>query len=308
MKAVEDFITKQYPDAEVEPGVVPNTYRVKYPVSSSETSVCLVIPTRDQLALTRQCISSILDKTTYETYEIIVVDNGSVEPETLAYFDEINKHEHVRVLDYDFPFNYSAINNFAVSHTDADIIGLINNDIEVISDGWLTEMVSHAVRPENGCVGAMLYYPNDTIQHAGVIMGVGGVANHSHKRFKRGEFGYYGRLTVVHNLSAVTAACLLVRKDVYEEVGGLNEDSLTVAFNDIDFCLKVREAGYLNVWTPFAELYHHESVSRGTEDSPEKLARFKGECDYMMTEWKEQIEVDPYYSPNLTLKKTDFSI
>ncbi|MCT7656483.1 hypothetical protein MBH78_21275 [Oceanimonas sp. NS1] len=180
--------------------------------------------------------------------------------------------------------------------------------MEPINPGWLSEMVSQVSRPEIGCVGAKLYYPNGTLQHAGVILGINGVAGHSHKYFNGNTAGYFSRLQLVQNLSAVTGACLLVRKSVFEQVGGLNEEHLKVAFNDVDFCLKVREAGYRNLWTPFAELYHHESVSRGAEDNPEKQARFQAEIAYMRKTWGPQLDNDPAYNPNLTLAYEDFSL
>jgi GT2 family glycosyltransferase len=242
-------------------------------------------------------------------YEILILDNGSVEQETLAFFEEIQQEDgRVRVLGYDYPFNYSAINNFGVEHSKGSIIGLINNDVEVISPGWLTEMVSHAYRQEIGCVGAKLYYSNDTIQHAGVILGLGGVAGHSHKHFDRNHPGYFHRLVLTQNLSAVTAACLLVRRELFEEAGGLDEENLRVAFNDVDFCLKVAKAGYRNLWTPYAELYHYESVSRGKEDSPEKIRRFQQEIGYMRDRWGDFLDDDPSYSRNLTRDREDFSI
>jgi GT2 family glycosyltransferase len=184
----------------------------------------------------------------------------------------------------------------------------MNNDIEVINGGWLTELVTHAVRSEVGCVGAKLYYPDDTLQHAGVILGLGGVAGHSHKHWKRSEGGYYGRLMLVQNLSAVTAACMAVRKSVYLEAGGLDEENLAVAFNDVDFCLRVRELGYLNVWTPFAELYHHESFSRGSDSAPGAVGRFQNEMFYMKRRWNKELRADAYYSVNLTRDYEDFSL
>ena len=212
------------------------------------------------------------------------------------------------MLQWNHPFNYSAINNFGVSESRGEIIGLINNDIEPINADWLGEMVGQVQREEIGCVGAKLYYPNNTVQHAGVILGIGGVAGHAHKYFHRTESGYFSRLMLTQNLSAVTAACLLVRREVFEAVGGLNEAHLAVAFNDVDFCLKVREAGYRNLWTPLAELYHHESVSRGQDDNPEKQARAQREVSYMLETWGEQLTTDPYYNPNLTLVHEDFSL
>jgi GT2 family glycosyltransferase len=270
--------------------------------------VSLIIPTRNSHGVLRVCIDSIREKTTYSNYEIIVVDNGSDDPESLYYFRELEYHGIARILRYDKPFNYSAINNFAVAHARGELVGLINNDMEVISPGWLDEIVSLALLPGTGCVGAKLYYPNETIQHAGVILGLGGVAGHSHKHAPRIRRGYFGRLHLVQNISAVTAACLIVRKSIYEEVGGLDADNLAVAFNDVDFCLRVTQAGYTNAWTPHAELYHHESLSRGAEDSPEKQKRFEGEVLYMKARWGDKLMRDPYYSPNLTLRREDFSI
>ena len=310
IKALEDYFKAHGPsNISVEQGLVSNTYRVRWPIPAPAPLVSLLIPTRDRRELIETCVSSILDKSTYKNYEILILDNGSIEPETLTFFKQIQGEDaRVKVLRYDYPFNYSAINNFGVKHANGGIIGLVNNDIEVIGSEWLAEMVSHACRPEIGCVGAKLYYGNDTIQHAGVICGLGGVAGHSHKYFPRKAPGYFYRLTLTQTLSAVTAACLLVRREVYEEVGGLDEQNLTIAFNDVDFCLKVRAAGYRNIWTPYAELYHHESISRGDEDTPEKQARFQKEVEFMKNKWDAKLASDPYYSPNLTRDREDFSI
>jgi len=290
-------------------GLVANTYRVSWPIPDPAPLVSMLIPTRDKKEVTELAVRSILDKSTYTNFEIIILDNGSVEPETHEFFDAIqDEDERIRVVQYDHPFNYSAINNYGARLANGSIIGLVNNDVEVISPEWLTEMVSHVLRDDVGCVGAKLYFGNDTIQHAGVVVGLGGVAGHSHKHFPRSAGGYFNRLKVVQSVSAVTAACLLVRKSVYDEVGGLNENDLKVAFNDVDFCLKVLSAGYRNIWTPFAELYHHESISRGAEDSPEKVARFNTEVDYMKRTWSRIIDHDPSYSPCLTKSREDFSI
>ena len=310
IKALTDFFDAQgRKDIKVELGLAPNTYRICYPIPDPEPLVSMLIPTRDMLVVLEPCIRSILEKTTYGNYEIIIIDNESVEPDTLEYFERIQIQDHrVRVLPYHHPFNYSAINNYGVQHARGELIGLINNDIEVISPQWLTEMVSHAVRPDIGCVGAKLYYDDETIQHAGVIVGLGGVAGHSHKNYPRDASGYVQRLKIVQNLSAVTAACLVVRKSVYEQVGGLEEAGLRVAFNDVDFCLKVREAGHRNLWTPYAELYHHESKSRGFEDTPEKVERFNSEIEFVKSKWGDNLRRDPYYNQNLTLVREDFSL
>jgi O-antigen biosynthesis protein len=296
-------------DIMVETGLVPGTHRVRYPLPQPAPLVSLIIPTRDRLELIETCVRSILDKTSYGNFEILILDNQSEDEATLEFFGRIQEEDaRVRVLRYEHPFNYSAINNYGVRHAAGELIGLINNDIEVITPDWLSEMVGHACRPEIGCVGAKLYYPNNTIQHAGVIIGLWGVAGHTYKHFPRCATGYGNGLLVVQNCSAVTAACLLVRRSIYEQVGGLDERNLPVSFNDVDFCLKVRRAGYRNLWTPYAELYHHESVSRGRDDTPEKKARELREIAYMKATWAAELAHDPCYSPHLTRHREDFSI
>lgn len=310
IKALTDyFVAAGYSNVKVEPAVVSNTYRVIYPLPASKPLVSMLIPTRDKLELLKPCIESILAKTSYTNFEILILDNGSVETATKAYFSEVVKRDtRVRVLKYDYPFNYSAINNFGVKHSNGELLALVNNDIEVINPDWLEEMVRHAIRPEIGCVGAKLYFDDDTIQHAGVIVGLGGVAGHSHKHYPRSHPGYFGRLQCVQNYLAVTAACLLVRKSVFEQVGGLNEVDLKVAFNDVDLCLKIYKAGYRNLWTPYAELYHYESKSRGIEDTPEKQVRFQVEVNYIRDQYLDLIEHDPCYNPYLTKSYEDFSV
>lgn len=270
------------------------------PLPRSLPKVSLIVPTRDRVDLLRQCVESI-GRSTYPDFEILIVDNQSSKPETLEYLASVADHGNVRVLVYDAPFNYSAINNFAVEHADADIVGLVNNDIEVITPDWLEQMVRHVVRPEVGAVGAMLYYPDDTIQHAGVVVGLGGVAGHAYAHSPRGTMGQHGRVSRVQSMTAVTAACLLVRRNVYREMGGLDED-LAVAFNDVDFCLRLVERGYRNVWTPLAELYHHESASRGIEDTPEKQSRFRAEVEAMRHRWRHRLDSDDAYHPALSLE------
>lgn len=280
---------------------------IQWPILD-EPLVSLIIPTKNAKALVQACINSILEKTTYKNYEILLIDNGSDERESIAYFQQLTEHPKIRVLEYPGPFNYSAINNFGVQHAKGDIVGLVNNDIEVIKPDWLTFMVGHASRHDVGCVGAKLLYSDDRVQHAGVVLGYGGGAGHAHKYFPRYHPGYLKRLVATQNYSAVTAACLLVKKSLFNAVGGLNEKDLTVAFNDVDFCLRVRECGVRNVYCAEAELYHHESVSRGLDLSPEKAARFKKELDYLQTHWAHYIAHDPAYSPNLTLKRENFSV
>ena len=305
-------------------------WRVKYPLPANPPLVSLLIPTRNGLKFLQCCVGSILAKTTYPNYEILIIDNGSDDPATVAYLKKVAWASRpcsdsdpstlssqlstpacrapVRVLPYHQPFNYSAINNYAAQHARGTVLGLLNNDLEVISPGWLDEMVSQALRPGIGCVGAMLYYPNETIQHAGVILGLGGVAGHAFRDFPRNTEGVFNRARLVQNYGAVTAACLVLQKKIFDQVGGFDEKNLSVAFNDIDFCLKVRAAGHRNLWTPFAELYHHESVSRGAEDTPEKHERFRQEVETMMKRWAAELKHDPAYNPNLTLELTDFTL
>lgn len=282
-------------------------YEPAYDLPTDLPLVSIIIPTRNGKALLKQCIDSISKKTSYKNYEILIVDNGSDEPAALAYFEELSKKPNIRVVRDDSPFNYSRLNNKAVEVAQGEVIALVNNDIEVISRDWLTVMVAHALRPCVGAVGAKLWYTNKTLQHGGVILGIGGVAGHSHKHSREGASGYFSRLLITQSLSAVTAACLVIKKSIFNEVGGLEEEKLRIAFNDIDFCLRVREAGYRNVWTPLAELFHHESASRGHEDTPEKQARFNQEVAYMKQRWGAKLLNDPAYSPNLTLDHEDFS-
>lgn len=283
-------------------------YRAHYALPERLPLVSLIIPTRNGMKLLRQCVESILGKTTYTNYEIIIIDNGSDDRATLRYLEELAARPCVRVIRDARPFNYSALNNAAVKVARGEVLGLINNDVEVINPDWLSEMVSHALRPEVGAVGARLWYADDTLQHAGVVLGIHGIAEHVHRFLPRNHVGYCGRASLIQSFSAVTGACLLVRKSIYEEVGGLNETELQVACNDVDFCLRVREAGYRNIWTPYAELYHHESASRGFDDTPEKQARSAKEVAYMQQRWGDLLLNDPAYSPNLSLDADDFSL
>ena len=270
--------------------------------------VSLIIPTRNGLQLIRACIDSIIKKTVYPNYEILIVDNGTDDVATLSYLNGLKSNMRIRIIRDDRPFNYSALNNGAVKLARGEVLGLLNNDLEVISPDWLSEMVSHALRPDIGAVGAKLWYPNDTLQHGGVILGLGGVAGHAHHQMHKGGHGYFGRASLINSFSAVSAACLVIRKALYEEVEGLNELALQVAFNDVDFCLRLREKGYRNVWAPNAELYHFESATRGSDHTPEKLARYTKEVHYMRRRWGDLLLNDPAYSPNLTLDHSDFSL
>lgn len=285
--------------AEGIPGLRGN-YRVVYPVPTPAPLVSIIIPTRDGAELLRACIDSVVERTTYPDYEIIVMDNQSSDEATLAYFEQLGLAGQARVIPFDEPFNYARINNAAVRAARGRVLCFLNNDITVITPAWLEEMVGHACRPGVGAVGAMLYYPNETIQHAGVMVGVHGVAAHVYSGHGRGYPGHMGRARLAQTVSAVTAACMVVDKANFESIDGFDPE-LKVAFNDVDLCLRLDRHGLRNVWTPFAELYHHESASRGLEDSPEKLARFHGEVKYMVDRWGDRLRADPYYSPNFTL-------
>lgn len=305
--AVNDYLQRQAIHANVsESPELRGCLRVRYALPPSPPQVTLVIPTRNGLELLRRCLESIEAKTDYPNYDIIVVDNGSDEPALLTYLESLRCSGKLEVLRDDGPFNFSRLNNGAVSVARGSIIGLLNNDLEVINADWLSEMASQALRPGIGAVGAMLWYPDNTVQHAGVVM-AGGMAGHVHKGLARGEKGYFGRAALVQNFGAVTAACLVVRKDIYEAVGGLDED-FAVAFNDIDFCLRLTAGGYRNLWTPYAQLYHHESASRGYEDTPEKIARFTREIEHLRQRWGNNLFHDPAYNPNLDPETKDFSL
>lgn len=284
------------------------TFRVRYKIPQPLPLVSIIIPTRDMLDVLQQCVKSILDKTSYPNFEILIIDNQSCDAQTLQWFGTIVSDPRIRVIDYPYPFNFSALNNYGVSEAKGSIVAMVNNDVEVISADWLTDMVQHALRPGVGAVGAKLYYFDNTVQHAGVVLGLWGLAGHSHKNYKRTSDGYLQRLSCTQNYSAVTAACLVVMKEKYLEVGGLNETDLAVAFNDVDFCLKLSAKGYRHIWTPYAELYHYESKSRGPEDSPEKKARERKEIQYMTQTWKTQLKYDANYSQHLTKVREDFSI
>lgn len=292
----------------VEDGPAPSLYRIKHPMPTQPPMVSIIIPTRDKVDILKKCIESIQQKTDYNNWEILIVDNQSAEPETHAYFEQVQGDPQIKVIHYEKPFNYSAMNNYAVHYSQGEILALLNNDVEVINKEWLSEMVSHAMRPEIGAVGAKLLYSNGLVQHAGVIIGLGGVAGHAHKYLKGDDHGYCHRAVVTQNLSAVTGACLVVRKNCYQEVGGLNETDLAIAFNDIDFCLKLLVAGYRNVFTPYSLLYHHESISRGHNDTAEKHTLFVQEFEYMKNTWVKRLQQDTAYNSNLTLEFEDFSL
>ncbi|WP_254924071.1 glycosyltransferase family 2 protein [Bordetella genomosp. 4] len=281
---------------------------VRYVLPDPSPLVSIVIPTRDGLVHLRRCIDSLLTKTSYQEYEIIVVDNQSVQADTIAYLRAVEAIPNVRVLPFDEAFNYSKINNYAVRQARGDLICLLNNDTEVISPDWLAEMVGLVLQPGIGAVGAKLLYDNDTVQHGGDTVGPGGCANHLHSGLGRDEPGYCGRAVVAQDLSAVTAACLLTHKSLYQSLGGLNEANLTVAFNDVDFCLRIRDAGKRVLWTPHALLYHHESITRGKDISPAQIQRARSEVEYMRYRWAHLMHHDPFYNPNLNYQHPDFGL
>ncbi len=306
-KAIGEYLSSRRLDAEVVDGKFPTSYRVKYRIQG-QPKVSIIIPTRDKAPLLKRCVSSILSRTEYSEFEILIVDNGSTEQETREYLRAIAEDRKIRVSSYDQPFNFSAINNFAARSTESDILVFLNNDTEVISPEWLSAMLEFAQREDVGAVGAKLFHYDETVQHGGVVLGLGGLADHAHRGFPRQSNGYLGRLNVIQNVSAVTAACMMMRRTVFDEVGGF-EEALAYCYNDVDLCLKVREKGYLIVFTPYAELYHHESASGGSHDAtPEWRERVTKEQAFIRNKWRDVLAAgDPYYSPNLTLEQYDFS-
>ncbi|WP_375055688.1 glycosyltransferase [Zobellella sp. DQSA1] len=274
-------------------------YRVRYHLPHTPPKVSIMVPTRDALGHLKPCITSILNKTTYPDYEVLVLDNQSEKPETHAYFAELRQDPRVRVIEYNKPFNYSSINNFAARQATGSVLCLLNNDTEVITPDWLEEMVGQLVQKGVGAVGAKLLYSDGRVQHAGDTFGPGGCAHHLHSLLDGDDPGYCNRAVLTQELSAVTAACLVTHARVFHSLGGLNEKQLVVAFNDVDYCLRVREAGHKVIFTPHAQLFHHESVSRGKDDTPEKQQRAEREVAYMRRRWQHLLHHDPYYNPNL---------
>ena len=254
-----------------------------------------------------RCVDS-LSKGCYENYEVIVVENGSTRQETFAYYRELTSQPNARVLTWDKPFNYASVNNFAAAHATGELFLFLNNDIEAITPDWLESLVKQAVQPGIGAVGAKLLYPDDTVQHAGIVIGMGGVAGHRYANFPRSAGGYHQRMTFTQNLAACTAACLMVPRYAFEKVGGFDE-GFVLAFNDVDFCLQLLTAGYRIVWTPDAELYHFESKTRGQEDTVEKQRRFKREYDLFLAKWSAFLKNgDPYDSPHFRLDRVDVAL
>lgn len=305
-RAVQEYLERR----KIAGTVVPSFdiyLQTKYALPTEQPLVTIIIPTRDQVARFKTCLYSIFDKTDYRPYEVIVLDNESHDPETLKFLAELTRRDGVRVERIVGGFNYSHLNNRGVELSRGSLIALLNNDVEVINHDWLGEMVSRAMRPKVAMVGARLWYPNGTIQHGGVILGAGGIASHAHAGLRRDEPGYFARAHLAQDVSAVTTACALVKREVYLQVGGFDEN-LAVTFNDVDFCLRLSEAGYRILWTPYAELIHHESASRGFDNSAPKQVRFLAEVDYMKSKWNHILQRDPFYNPNLSLDEDLFTL
>lgn len=309
-RALRDHLKRIGLEGTVLNSPVPSMYRIKYEILSPAL-VSIIICTKDHIDDLKKCVTSILEKTTYPNYEIIIVENNSTEPETFAYYKELEQDPRIRVVTWESPnheFNYSAINNYGATFAQGKYLLLLNNDTEVITPDWIQEMVMFVQRSDVGAAGAKLYYPDDTVQHAGLCIGMLTLAGHYHRGFPRQHPGYMGRLIYAHDVSAVTAACVLIRRDVWDQVGGLDE-SFKVAFNDVDLCMRIRQAGYLIVFTPYAELYHYESKSRGMDTTPEKRTRFVGEVTRFQKRWAKELAAgDPYFNPNFSLDDEDFTV
>ncbi len=307
VRAVEKQLQRLGLAGTVEPVAPGQTiYRIRYALQGSP-KVSILIPNYEHLDDLRACLTSIFEKTTWPNYEIVIVENNSTSPALFAYYEALQQgHDNVRVVTWEGTFNYSAINNFGARFCTGDYLLLLNNDTVVITPDWLQEMLMFAQRGDVGAVGAMLYYADGTVQHAGVTVGLGSVAGHPNRYARRGDGGHFGRLLYAQNLSAVTGACLMVPRAVWDAVGGLDE-GYAVAYNDVDLCLRIREAGYLIVWTPHAELYHCEYKSRGLDDTPEKRQRYLDEVRRFRTRWAKVLEDgDPYYNPNLSTAGEDY--
>lgn len=306
-KAISEHLKRLGLEAEVSQTKDFGFYRVSYPVQGTPL-VSIVIPNKDEKDTLKACLESIKEKTTYPSYEIVIVENNSQTSEIFEYYKEIDGKDGIRVVTWKEPFNYSKINNFGFQYAKGDYVICLNNDITVITPSWIEEMLGYCQRPGTGIVGVRLYFQDDTIQHAGIIVGMGGCAGSLFVGMNRKRTGYMHKAALVQDLSAVTAACMMVKREAFEAAGGF-EESLAVAFNDVDFCLKVRRAGYLVVYNPYAELYHYESKTRGLEDSPEKQRRFQSEIEYMRCHWLDILKRgDPYYNRNFSLKDCNYSI
>ena len=309
-RAVHDHMREYYQtEVEVESTrAFPTVFQVKYPIKGSPL-VSILIPNKDHVSDLKRCVGSILKKSTWKNFEIIIIENNSQEQSIFAYYEELKAIPQAQVVTYTGEFNYSKINNYGAGFAKGEYVLFLNNDTEVITPDWIEQMLMYAQRQDVGAVGAKLYYGDNTIQHAGVVIGLGAhrSAGHTHYKMPKEHLGYMGRLCYAQDVTAVTAACLLVKRKIYEEVEGLDE-TFTISLNDVDFCLKIREKGYLNIFTPFAELYHYESKTRGMEEG-EKLRRYERECIHFREKWKEALDAgDPYYNPNFSLDYSDFTL
>ena len=309
--AVADRLTRLgYRNFEIESTrAFATIFRIKYELTSRPL-VSIIIPNKDHVDDLSRCVESIINLSTYDNYEIVIVENNSETAEIRTYYEEISRHPRVQVVEYKGDFNYSKINNFGVQYAKGEYLLLLNNDTEVITPDWMEELLMYAMRKDVGVVGAKLYYPDKTIQHAGIVIGLGAhrTAGHTHYRIPEANVGYMGRLCYAQDVTAVTGACMMVSKALYEELGGLDE-SFTVALNDVDFCLRVREKGLLNIFTPFAELYHYESKSRGSDKKDERALRYQQESDRFRVKWADALaKGDPYYNPNFSLDHSDFTV
>lgn len=309
--AVADHLTKLgYRNFEIESTrAFATIFRIKYELTSRPL-VSIIIPNKDHVDDLSRCVESVINLSTYDNYEIVIVENNSETAEIRTYYEEISRHPRVQVVEYKGDFNYSKINNFGVQYAKGEYLLLLNNDTEVITPDWMEELLMYAMRKDVGVVGAKLYYPDKTIQHAGIVIGLGAhrTAGHTHYRIPEANVGYMGRLCYAQDVTAVTGACMMVSKALYEELGGLDE-SFTVALNDVDFCLRVREKGFLNIFTPFAELYHYESKSRGSDKKDERALRYQQESDRFRVKWADALaKGDPYYNPNFSLDHSDFTV
>ena len=307
-RAIEEHYHRTGIRAEVYQGEFLGLYRTRF-LRDYDPLISIIIPNKDHIEDLKRCMDSIDQKSSYKNYEYIIVENNSTDEKTFQYYKNLEEENpKAHVVYWDKEFNYSAINNYGATFAKGEYILLLNNDTEIINETCLEELLGYCMRSDVGAVGARMYYEDDTIQHAGVVIGFGGIAGHCFVLQPRGTTGYCHRIICAQDYSAVTAACMLVKKSAFDEVGGLTEE-LAVAFNDIDFCMKLREAGYLIVYNPYAELYHYESKSRGLEDTPEKVARFNKEMQIFERRWPDILRNgDPYYNPNLTLKSQDFSL
>lgn len=307
-KALEaSFERRGIPSAHVKDSQLDNYYITSYDLPTPHPLISIIIPNKDEKKTLKRCIDSILSESTYDRYEIIVVENNSTDKEIFAYYKKLQEDPRIRVIEWNHPFNYSALNNFAAQEARGELLLFLNNDVSVISPDWLEQMAMHAMRPEIGQVGAKLYYPSDLIQHGGIILKIGPVAGHSHRHLSRYDVGSFARMMIPHNVSGVTAACAMMRADLFREVGGFDEQ-FVVAYNDVDLSLKIREKGYFIVWTPFAELYHYESQTRGYEDTPEQIERSRKEQKKWLAKWDKKYPYDPFYNPNLANNAEDYSV